>query len=135
MGGGITTRQLYSPVPNNETIVAIRLPPEMFRAKARPGNMCFNRPGLGPKINIKGMSIYVPKCVRITRLREGIRQRIAKTSENAVQDREYFEFPVSGDLAKIARALMLIFFLYNCSIGTFIFVKSYFNKLQLYLTT
>ena len=99
-----------SPVPN-ETIVAIGLPLGMFRAKARPGNIYFNRPGLGLKINIKDMSVYERESVRITKLRKGIPQRVTETSENAVRNTEYFEPPVSVDLARIARVLMLIYFL------------------------
>ena len=42
-----------SSVSNNETIVTgemLEIALEMFRAKARPKNICFNRPDLGPRI-------------------------------------------------------------------------------------
>ena len=43
-------------VSNNETIVASGVPLGMFRVKVKPGNICFNRPGLGLK-NIKSTSV------------------------------------------------------------------------------
>lgn len=46
----------------------------MFRAKAKPGNICFSRPDLGLN-NIKDMSICVHECVRITKFQEGISER------------------------------------------------------------
>ena len=46
-----------SPVPKNKTIVACGVHIRMFRAKARPGNICFNRLRLG-LTNIKDMSVW-----------------------------------------------------------------------------
>lgn len=61
---------------NNETIVTSEVSLKMFRAKVRPKNICFSRPGL--RLRILGF-VCVRECVKD----EGLRRHILEGRKNS----------------------------------------------------
>lgn len=113
---------------NNERIVVIG----MFKAKARLGNVCFSRPGLGVKVNIKSLSVDVHECQNNEASRRHTTENSQTPEKCGLRQRV---FRAVGECRFSENNENLMFNFFNRSIGTSISVKSYFNKLQLYLTT